>query len=150
MSGLVVCIAALLVPGGGHALLGQWRKALLFFMTLLALFIGGLALSHWTAIDPERSPWEAVAQAGLAGPAAAAWALTQEQVLTTPARWLDVGRLYVAVAGLLNIVCMTDAWGFALARGERVARVRDRRAQREARASALRARAASATWDEER
>ena len=39
---------------------------------------------------------------------------------TDPLPWLEVGRLYAAVAGLLNVVAMCDAVGEVLAHNDRI------------------------------
>ena len=64
------------------------------------------------------------AQAGITGPALLTWHLTQGHAELLAPRWLDIGQLYVGVAGLLNLVAVTDAWGHALRHNDRVDRWR--------------------------
>src|SRR3954451_9998140 len=39
---VLVCVAAWLVPGAGHLIVGRGRKALIFFVALTAMYIIGL------------------------------------------------------------------------------------------------------------
>ncbi|MGE0192026.1 MAG: DUF6677 family protein [Planctomycetota bacterium] len=123
-SSLAAVILGLAVPGGGHVVVGRPGKALLFLVTIGGLFVLGLQLTGFTAIDPERHGLWAAAQAGITGPAFLTWHLTQGHVEPTALRWLDIGQLYVGIAGLLNLVAVTDAWGHALRHNDRVDRWR--------------------------
>ena len=71
---------------------------------------------------------EFVAHALIGGPTAAAYGSSSDLFLGEPMPWFEVGRLYVAVAGLLNIVAICDALGCVLAHN---VRAEDRRALRE-------------------
>ena len=93
----------------GHALLGQWRAATLMMGAILALYGGGLALTDFTAVDPERHGLEFIAHVFAGGPTALTMWLTEGLEPTRFLPYLDVGRLYVAVASLLNLVAVTDA-----------------------------------------
>ena len=123
-SSLAAIVLGLLVPGGGHLVVGRPGKALLLLVTIGGLFVLGLWLTAFTAIDPERHGLWAAAQAGITGPALLTWHLTQGHAELLAPRWLDIGQLYVGVAGLLNLVAVTDAWGHALRHNDRVDRWR--------------------------
>jgi hypothetical protein len=123
-SALLAVVLGLLVPGGGQLAVGRPGKALLMLLAIGGLFAGGLALTGFTAIDPDRHLLWAVAQAGIAGPAVLVWHLTQDALQPVAARWMDIGQLYVGIAGLLNLVAVTDAWGHALRHNDRVDRWR--------------------------
>lgn len=104
-----MALAAWLVPGLGHALLGQWRAATLMMGSILALYCGGLALTDFTAVDAELHGLEFIAHVFAGGPTALALWLTEGHEPTRFLPYLDIGRLYVAVASLLNLVAVTDA-----------------------------------------
>ncbi len=123
-SALAAIVAGLLIPGGGQLVVGRPGKALLFLITLGALFVGGLWMTSFTAIDIERHRLWLVAQAGIAGPSYLAWHLTHATIEPAIGRWVEIGQLYVGVAGILNLVAVTDAWGHALRHNDRVARWR--------------------------
>jgi hypothetical protein len=124
-----VALAAVLgwaVPGLGHAYVGQPLKALLFFAAIVPTFAIGLALTDFTCVNPQKYTLEFVAHAWLGGPTAVAMHWTKDHLLDSMPRWFDVGRLYAAVAGLLNVVALSDVMGVALARNRIVDRMRRR------------------------
>lgn len=59
----LAALLAFLVPGLGHAYQGRWGKAVLYFVCIMGLFLGGMALGEWKilywrwvspAAEPER------------------------------------------------------------------------------------------------
>ena len=46
------CVAGAFVPGLGHAFLGKWDRAVVFFGSISILFVLGLRL-HGKLFDPE-------------------------------------------------------------------------------------------------
>ena len=57
----------------------------------------------------------------MGAPTAAAYYLTQGIELAEPMPWFEVGRLYAAVAGLLNVVAICDALGDVIDHNRKVA-----------------------------
>lgn len=122
-----------LVPGAGHLLIGQTRRGIVFAVTIATLLISGLLIGGLGCIDAQRNPLWFYAQV-LAGPIPIAVNLTRrhlEQRMPTPTdkplwaesesddqpavpfiaafdRSADIGTLYCAVAGLLNLLVMID------------------------------------------
>ena len=47
-----ICVAAVLIPGLGHAILGKWDRALVFLGSIACLFALGLYL-HGRLFNPE-------------------------------------------------------------------------------------------------
>lgn len=115
------------VPGLGQLYAGRPGKALVMALTIGALFYGGWAMTGYTGVDPNSYGLEFVAHAWIGGPTAAAYWSSRDLVLAQPMPWFEVGRLYAAVAGLLNIVAICDALGSVL---EHNVRAEDRRALR--------------------
>lgn len=115
-SAFVAAVLGWLLPGLGQAYVGRPGKALLMFLAIGGLFVGGLALTAFTCVDPDTYSLEFVAHAFLGGPTALVYYLStsQDLQLTELMRWFEVGRLYVAVAGLLNVVAICDALGEVL------------------------------------
>ncbi|MBL7141304.1 MAG: hypothetical protein ISS74_10395 [Planctomycetes bacterium] len=102
-----------ILPGAGHAYAGRWGKAALFFVLITGLLVMGLVLADGTNILPRRLWYAAQICAG--GPAAALTPISQ--YLSThdgPVDWADplheMGTLYTAVAGFLNLLVMMDAY----------------------------------------
>lgn len=120
-----------LVPGAGQVVAGRVGAGLVLLLTIGGLFAGGLALTDFTCVNPRTYPLEFVAQALIGGPTAAALHATAGVGLERLPPWIEVGRLFVVVAGFLNLVALCDALGDCLRRN----------AHREALAQRLRVRA---------
>ena len=148
-SPLVAGILGWAVPGLGQVYAGRPGKGLLLAATIVGLFYGGWAMTGFTGVNPYEYGLEFVAHAWIGGPTAYAYWTTRELMLTQPEPWFEVGRLYVAVAGLLNIVAICDALGGVLEhnvlsqeRDDERARLLDQHEEQLARFEAARAPAA--------
>jgi hypothetical protein len=117
----LVAMVAWLIPGGGYFLIGQRGRALTVGITVVILFIFGLLIGGMRVAEmpasPLSSPYNAVMQRPwfvgqiLAGPIEliAAWIGKGEGFLTSHARVSEIGTLYTAVAGMLNLLAIIDA-----------------------------------------
>jgi hypothetical protein len=145
---IVVLALAWLVPGLGHALLGQrWRGAV-YFVLIAHLFAIGVALTDGHAVDRREHPVAFYAQVPAGGPTLAklAWdgrspspaalgaarrtALVpyetgdaanddvQRRGIESLVARLDLGLLYTMIAGLLNFLLAVDAFERAIRRGQ--------------------------------
>ncbi len=110
-SAFTAVVLGWLVPGFGQLYVGRPFKALLMLVSIGGLFYGGLLLTGFTCVNPKTYELEFAAHACLGGPTAAAYYLTRGFELTDALPWFEVGRLYAAVAGLLNVVAICDALG---------------------------------------
>jgi hypothetical protein len=115
----LVALAGWLVPGAGYWLIGQRSRALISGITILILFILGCLIGGMKVIDPASSysnlfraimqkPWF-VAQI-LAGPITLISALIAKgpQFVVSHVRVNEIGTLYTAVAGMLNLLVIID------------------------------------------
>ena len=113
-----LAISAWLVPGAGHFLQGRTQKAGIFFVTLVAMFIIGIAsggrLFPFQPSDP-LVVLEAVAEwmVGLPRIVVGFGGLGAGEV-TAPA--YEYGNTFLIVAGLLNALVVLDAIDFAKGR----------------------------------
>lgn len=113
-----LAISAWLVPGAGHFLQGRTQKAGIFFVTLVAMFIIGIAsggrLFPFQPSDPLVF-LEAVAEwmVGLPRIVVAFGGFGAGEV-TAPA--YEYGNTFLIVAGLLNALVVLDAIDFAKGR----------------------------------
>ena len=100
---------AWLVPGGGHFVLHEQRRAAIIFVTVLLTFAVGVYVGSIGVIDPVHArPWYVA------------------QVLNSPLVMLlgrigaggeyrvfgragEVGQIYTSIAGLLNLLCIVNA-----------------------------------------
>jgi hypothetical protein len=117
-----------LIPGGGYWLIGQRTRATVIGATIVTLFLAGVLIGGVRVIEsPDltgpgsivakilKKPWflgqALVGPLGLAG----AWlsrlaaASAQYHTVISHARLSEIGTLYTAVAGMLNLLAIIDA-----------------------------------------
>ena len=117
----VACGLAWLVPGGGHFYLRRKGKGLVFLFCLLALFVLGVAMQSKLQLhlgfDDPLAFIVSVAQMALGGPYLVARYLGfgEGDALVTAVTY-EYGVTFTAVAGLLNVLVMLDAYDTATGR----------------------------------
>jgi hypothetical protein len=119
----LVVLAGWLCPGGGYLLLGQRGRAATVGLTIVIIFVLGLLIGGIRVVEPfsidaagggllwqiQQKPWF-IGQV-LNGPIA----LITAHFSATPglpvshARSWEIGTLYTAVAGMLNLMAMIDS-----------------------------------------
>jgi len=108
-------------PGAGHAYAGQRGKAVLFGVLITGLLVAGFAMGQGTNLLPNE--WWYAPQLGAGGPAALLTPLSQYLAIRRPVDWAspvrEIGTLYTAVAGLLNLLVMMDAYVLLAYPGEK-------------------------------
>lgn len=115
---LVVGLAAWAVPGAGHFLIRERKRAIIIFVTITLLFATGLYVGSVGVVDKVGSkPWF-IAQM-LCSPAVGILAQhTQggyvdsqghKQKYEVFGRADDIGHIYTGIAGLLNLLCVFSA-----------------------------------------
>jgi hypothetical protein len=112
LSPVAALVLGWLIPGGGHAYAGRWGKAILFFVLITGLLVAGVAIGGGAVVLPNRL-WF-IAQFCAGGPAVALTPISQYFATRAAIDWADrfheMGTLYTAVAGLLNLLVMMDAY----------------------------------------
>jgi hypothetical protein len=106
------------IPGAGHAFMGRWGKGLLFFVLIVGLLLAGFALGVGTNVQvhdlSKAIVWWFAAQVGCGGPALALVPLSDYFATRGPIDWAgphrEIGTLYTAIAGFLNVLVMMDAY----------------------------------------
>ena len=116
------CIGGLLVPGLGHLILGRWVRGALLLVSVILMFIIGLAM-HGALTPPPASnelvsfkTLNAFANVGVGLPYFVALESGQGAGVPT-SQTADYGWLFLVVAGLLNYLIVFDA--FDIARGRK-------------------------------
>lgn len=106
---LIVALLAWAVPGAGHFFIKEQKRAFIIFITIMALFLVGIYVGSIAVIDPVGAwPWY-VGQM-LTSPAIAIFGhATRVGGLVCFGRPHDVGQIYTAVAGGLNLLCILSA-----------------------------------------
>ena len=103
-------IAGWLLPGAGHFLLGKWVRGTLLAVSIVAMFVLGLAMQGmiYTSAHDVLGLLGMVGDlgSGLLYLVSRAMGLGAQPVETTVA---DYGKVFIVVAGLLNVIAAVDA-----------------------------------------
>jgi hypothetical protein len=111
-------VAAWLVPGAGHLLQGQVQKAVVFFVTLVAMFVIGIGFHGRVLPFQTAEPLVFLA-------AAAQWVLGLPRIVASVGGFgggdvvsvtYEYGNTFLIVAGLLNALVMLDAFDLSTGR----------------------------------
>ena len=117
----IVALATWVVPGSGYWLIGQRARALTVGITIIILFVMGLLIGGVRVVDAPpnvlTSPANAVSQKPwfvgqiLAGPITlSASSIGHDNAyFASHSRVNEIGTLYTAVAGMLNLLAIIDA-----------------------------------------
>ena len=117
----IVALATWVVPGSGYWLIGQKARALTVGISIVCLFVLGLLIGGMKVVeappDMLKSPVNAVSQKPwfvgqiLAGPITliASSIGHDEGYFASHSRVNEIGTLYTAVAGMLNLLAIIDA-----------------------------------------
>jgi hypothetical protein len=114
----IACIAGYFVPGLGHALLGKWDRAVVFFGSITAMLMLGVRLQG-RLFGPEFgdlfSTLKFIADAGSGLLYWIPW-VRGFGVGDPTAYAYDYANVFIYVAGLLNMLVIVDAFDIALGR----------------------------------
>lgn len=118
MARVRLSVAAWLVPGLGHLLLGRKWRALILFTSILAMFLLGLAMkgeffSRHSASYLETLGYFGELCVGLAMPAASFFGYSGGDSFFVSS---DYGTAFLVAAGMLNVLAVLDAYDIAMGR----------------------------------
>jgi hypothetical protein len=105
-----------LIPGAGHLIQKRWGRGLLLMISIFSLFLLGLAMQGHVAKPNTGDILEIlgfVGNVGAGGLYIVARALDWGQGAVAHAT-ADYGTKYLIVAGLLNFICVADAYHIAI------------------------------------
>ena len=106
---LIVGLLAWLVPGAGHFLLKEKKRAIIIFATIVLTFSTGLYIGSIGVINPVgAAPWY-VAQIMNSPMVAVLGHLTTTKPYFVYGRPNEIGQIYTSIAGLLNLLCIVNA-----------------------------------------
>jgi hypothetical protein len=127
----IVAVAGWVIPGAGYVMIGQRARGVTIGVTILALFVMGLLIGGIRVVDspPGYTPYQILQKPWfipqvLAGPVTIVTTMIghkydpKDQWIST-ARVNEIGTLYTAIAGLLNLMAIIDSSFRAGNRGER-------------------------------
>jgi hypothetical protein len=112
-----LCVAGWLIPGLGHFLLGRKWRALIFFGAIIAMFLFGLAMkgefySTGSASYLETLGYFGELCVGIAMPIAKFFGYAGDPFFISA----DYGTAFLVTAGMLNVLCVIDAFDIAMGR----------------------------------
>jgi hypothetical protein len=113
-----LCVAAWMVPGLGHLLLGRKWRALILFSAIVAMFLMGLAMQGEFFTTDSGSYLQTLGYygelcVGLAMPVARFFGYAGGNPLFVSA---DFGTAYLVAAGMLNTLSVLDTYDIAMGR----------------------------------
>lgn len=105
---LLVAVAGWWIPGAGHWLIGQSKRAAIIFFSIAFAFVLGIWLGSIAVIDAS-TPWYWAQM--LNSPAVAYLAHLSGSVyhLDSFGKPREIGEIYTGIAGMLNLLCIVNA-----------------------------------------
>lgn len=113
-----ICVAAWLIPGCGHFLLGRKWRALILFASILSMFLVGLAMKgQFFSVEAgaflRTLGFFGEMCVGVAMPAAMFFGYSGGNTFFPSA---DYGTAFLVAAGMLNALTIFDAYDIAMGR----------------------------------
>jgi len=99
-------------PGLGHLAQGRRLRGVLVFVLLVGLFLFGTWLAQGSNLDRERHFYYWAGQFLLGPPAILVEFLHGHQRVTGEVPYADGGVVIASIAGMLNVLCMLDVYGW--------------------------------------
>jgi hypothetical protein len=104
-----VGLASWIVPGAGYFLLKEKSRAIIVFTVVVLTFITGLYIGSIGVVDPVGAKMWYVAQIMSSPAVAAIGYISAGGEYPVYGRPSEVGQIYTAVAGLLNLLCIINS-----------------------------------------
>lgn len=106
---MIVGLLSWFLPGGGYFFLKEKKRAVIIFVTVVLLFCMGLYIGSIGVVDPiGAKPWY-LAQIMNSPMVAVLGHLTASGGYPVYGRPNEIGQIYTAIAGLLNLLCIVNA-----------------------------------------
>ncbi|MFA5554244.1 MAG: DUF6677 family protein [Phycisphaerae bacterium] len=105
----IIAAIGWLVPGGGYWLLGEYKRSIIVFCTIILTFCIGIYVGSIGVIDPvQAKPWFAAQM--LNSPLVAILGeTTKSGEYLSYGRPNEIGQLYTSISGLLNLLCIINS-----------------------------------------
>lgn len=98
------------VPGLGHIYMQKYRRGFIFLGSILSLFLIGLMLCQWTYTTRSDFPFYLIGKYGSGLVLFGQYLLTGRHAidLSVHFHYIEIGILFVSVAGLLNVITVLN------------------------------------------
>jgi hypothetical protein len=106
---LIVALSAWIVPGGGHLLLNERKRAVIIFAAITLTFLAGLYIGSIGVVDPVEANLWYIAQVLNTPLVAAIGYVTRAGGYPVYGKPNEIGQIYTSIAGLLNLLCIINA-----------------------------------------
>ena len=106
---LTVGLLAWLIPGAGHFIIKEKRRAIIIFVTIVLTFAVGLYVGSIGVINPVTAKLAYAAQIMNSPMVAALGRFTVNARYFVFGKPNEVGQIYTSIAGLLNLLCIVNA-----------------------------------------
>ena len=106
---VVVGLLAWIVPGAGHLIIKERKRAAVIFITITAIFLTGLYVGSIGIIDPVEGKIWYMAQVMVSPLVIALAGFAQSGKYEVFGHPQDIGQIYTCIAGLLNLLCILSA-----------------------------------------
>jgi len=106
---VIVGLLAWAVPGAGHFLIKERLRAVIIFVTITATFLAGIYIGSIGVIDSVGArPWY-MAQIMTSPAVGLISQITRGGQYPSYGKPFDIGQIYTAIAGMLNLLCILSA-----------------------------------------
>lgn len=106
----IVGLSAWAVPGAGHLLIRQPKRAVIIFIAVAGLFVTGLYIGSLGVLEPIQTAWYIFVGQMLTTPAVGMLTqMAQKGGYVVYGRPADIGLIYTIIAGLLNLLSISNA-----------------------------------------
>ena len=105
----LVALAGWFLPGGGYLVLKETSRALIIFVTIVAIFAAGLYIGSIGVVDPVGSTLWYVVQMANSPLVVILGHYTKGGGFPVFGRPNEMGQIYTSASGLLNLLCIVNA-----------------------------------------
>ena len=123
---VVVALLAWAIPGAGHFIIKERKRAIIIFVTITLTFIVGLYAGSIAVVDSVGAwPWY-VAQIMTSPMVGMLAQVTKAADYVSYGKPYEIGQIYTSIAGMLNLLCIISAVYMAYSgRGELIGEEED-------------------------
>lgn len=106
---VIVGLLAWAIPGAGHFIIKERKRAVIIFVTITLTFLTGLYVGSIAVVDSVGArPWY-IGQM-MTSPAVGMLAhITKTGQYVSYGKPYDIGQIYTTLAGMLNLLCIVSA-----------------------------------------
>ena len=105
----IVGLLSWIVPGAGHLVIKERKRAAIIFVTITGIFLTGLYVGSIGIVDPVGAQVWYIAQIMVSPLVIVLAGITQNSQYPVYGHPESIGQIYTSIAGLLNLLCILSA-----------------------------------------